>query len=85
MVASDRIIPEVDDAHQTVEHAVAAGAEVLMAVQDMFCGARYDKLLDPYGHEWGINQQVKVLTDTEEAEQAREYFAKHQSVHRAGT
>lgn len=80
-----RIMLEVDDAHQTVERAVAAGAEVLMAVQDMFWGARYGKLMDPYGHEWGINQQVKVLTDTEEADQAREYFAKQQSVHRAGT
>jgi PhnB protein len=71
-----RIMLEVDDADRAVERATAAGAKVLIAVQDMFWGARYGKLLDPYGHEWGINQQVEDLTDAEEVERARQYFSK---------
>ena len=71
-----RIMLQVDDADQTVERASAAGATVMMPVQDMFWGARYGKLLDPYGHEWGINQQVEELTEAEEAEKARQYFSK---------
>jgi PhnB protein len=71
-----RIMLQVDDADQTVERASAAGATVMMPVQDMFWGARYGKLLDPYGHEWGINQQVEELTEVEEAEKARQYFSK---------
>lgn len=74
-----RIILEVDDADQTVEQAVAAGAKVLRPVADMFWGARYGKLLDPYGHEWGINQQVKVLTASDEAEKGREFFARRRT------
>ena len=69
-----RLILEVDDADQMVDRAVAAGAKVLRPVADMFWGARYGKLLDPYGHEWGINQQVKVLTASDEAEKGREFF-----------
>ena len=70
-----RIMLEVDDADQTVARATTAGAKVLMAVQDMFWGARYGKLVDPYGHEWGINQQVSQPTEAEEAEKARDYFS----------
>jgi PhnB protein len=71
-----RINLEVDDADALVAQAVAAGARVLLPVQDMFWGARYGKLIDPYGHEWGINQQLKNLSPREEAEQAERFFAK---------
>jgi PhnB protein len=55
---SVRITLMVDDADATVERAVALGATVLMPVQDMFWGARYGKIIDPFGHEWGVNQVV---------------------------
>ena len=71
-----RIILEVDDADQAVERAVAAGATIMIAVADMFWGARYGKLIDPYGHEWGINQQVEQLTEAQEMEGAQHYFSK---------
>jgi PhnB protein len=71
-----RIMLEVDDADRTVAEAVAAGATVMIPVADMFWGARYGKLIDPFGHEWGINQQVKRVTEAEEAEGARHYFSK---------
>ena len=34
-----------------------------------------DKLVDPFGHEWGINQQLKEQTDEETQAAAGEYFA----------
>jgi|SRR5882672_9238023 len=60
-----RITLMVDDADRLVERAVAAGAHVLMPVQDMFWGGRYGKIVDPFGHEWGINQQLVELTPEE--------------------
>ncbi|PYQ48445.1 MAG: VOC family protein [Acidobacteria bacterium] len=70
-----RFILQVDDADAAVTRAVAAGARVLFPLQKMFWGGRYAKLVDPYGHEWGINEQVEQPTDAEEAEQARRYFS----------
>jgi PhnB protein len=67
---------EVDDADRAVEQAVAAGATIMIRVADMFWGARYGKLKDPYGHEWGINQQVEQLTEAQESEGAKRYFSK---------
>jgi len=55
---------------------VAAGARVLMPVQDLFWGARYGKIVDPFGHEWGINQQLKQQTDEETHAAAEEFFTK---------
>lgn len=71
-----RITLEVDNADQTVERAVAGGAHVLMPVADMFWGARYGRIVDPYGHEWGINQQLKEQSVEETEAQAEEFFAK---------
>ena len=68
-----RITLQVDDADAVVERAVARGARLLMPVQEMFWGARYGKFLDPFGHEWGINQQQKELSK-EEADAAAEEF-----------
>jgi PhnB protein len=69
-----RITLYVDNADKTVEQAVEAGARVLMPVQDMFWGGRYGKLLDPFGHEWGINQQRKEQTEAETQEAADKFF-----------
>lgn len=73
-----RITLEVDDADQIVERAVKAGARVVMPVQDMFWGARYGKIVDPFGHEWGINQQAEEMGKEETQAAADAYFAKRQ-------
>ena len=73
-----RITIEVEDADATVERAVAAGAKVLMPLQDLFWGARYGKILDPFGHEWGINQQLKEQSEEETQAAAEEFFAKEE-------
>jgi len=71
-----RITLQTDHADEVVQRAVARGATVLMPLQDMFWGARYGKIRDPYGHEWGINQQLKEQTEAETDAAAKEFFAK---------
>ena len=71
-----RITVMVDDADAVFARAVERGSTVLMAVTDMFWGARYGKLIDPYGHEWGVNQQLKEQTAEETQASADEFFAK---------
>jgi PhnB protein len=71
-----RITLLVDNADGVVERAVAAGARVTMPVQDMFWGGRYGKIVDPFGHEWGINQQIKDQSQEETLIAANEFFAK---------
>ena len=71
-----RITLQTDDADGVVERALARGASVLMPVADMFWGARYGKIVDPFGHEWGINQQVREQSPEETDTRAAEFFAK---------
>ena len=71
-----RITLQVDDADLIFERAVAAGARVNMPPQDMFWGARYGKFVDPFGHEWGINQQLREQSSAETQAKADELFAK---------
>ena len=52
------------------------GAKVLMPVQDMFWGARYGQIIDPFGHVWGVNQQTKDLSPEETEAAAEKFFAK---------
>ena len=65
----------VGDADDLVARAVAAGAHVSMPVQDMFWGARYGEIVDPFGHEWGINRQLKKQSHDETPDAAAEFFA----------
>jgi hypothetical protein len=39
----------------------------------------HGKIVDPFGHEWGINQQLKEQRDEETHAAADEYFAKRKS------
>jgi PhnB protein len=71
-----RITLQTDDAEGVVERAVARGARVLMPLADMFWGARYGKIVDPFGHEWGINQQLREQSPEETDARAAEFFAK---------
>jgi len=73
---SVRVTLLVDDADRIVQRAVERGARVLMPVEDMFWGARYGKILDPFGHEWGINQQLKEQSQEETEAAAAEFFGK---------
>jgi PhnB protein len=73
---SVRITLQTDNADAVVERALARGAKVLMPLQDMFWGARYGQIEDPFGHVWGINQQLTEPTEAETNAAAEEFFSK---------
>ncbi|HEU5236463.1 MAG TPA: VOC family protein [Pyrinomonadaceae bacterium] len=70
-----RIMLMTGDADAVVERAIARGAKVIMPVQDMFWGARYGQIVDPFGHQWGINQQLREQSEAETDEAAKAFFA----------
>lgn len=42
------------------QQAVAAGARVVMPLEDQFWGDRYGKLHDPFGHSWALSWKSKL-------------------------
>ena len=50
---------EFPDAEPAWQRATAAGAEVVMPLENMFWGAQYGKLRDPFGHVWSIGGPEK--------------------------
>lgn len=71
-----RIMMMTDNADEVVARAVARGAKIIMPVEDMFWGARYGQIVDPFGHQWGINQQLREQSEAETKAAAEEFFAK---------
>jgi PhnB protein len=55
----------VADVDASYARAVAAGATTQMPVTEMFWGARYGVLQDPFGHSWSIATQVRNLSHDE--------------------
>ncbi len=52
---------QVEDADALWQQAIAAGATVLMPLEDQFWGDRYGQIQDPYGHRWSIGAPVKAI------------------------
>jgi PhnB protein len=52
----------VDDADAWAERAVAAGAELVMPVQEQFWGDRYGVVVDPFGHSWALITPVREMS-----------------------
>ncbi len=49
----------VKDVDAAFARAVAAGASAVMPPQNMFWGDRYGKVIDPFGHHWGLATHVE--------------------------
>jgi len=60
----------VPDADKAFERAIAAGCTVKMPVSDMFWGDRYGKVVDPFGHVWGIATHQEDVSPEECAKRA---------------
>lgn len=54
-VTMHRYVPDCDAA---IARAVAAGAEVVLPIADMFWGDRFGKIREPFGHEWSIATHI---------------------------
>ncbi len=64
--------PVPDNMHTITPHlicAVAAGAKIIMPLENMFWGDRYGKIEDPFGHHWFIATHVRDVS-LKEAQQA---------------
>ena len=73
-----RITVNTEEPDAIFERAVARGARVIMPLEKMFWGAQYGKFVDPFGHEWGINQQLAEQTESETKAAAKEFFEKRE-------
>lgn len=60
--------------------ATAAGARIVMPLDNQFWGERYGQLIDPFGHHWSISQRIKMSKEEMEQKQraAMEMFAKNE-------
>lgn len=65
----------VPDADNVFNQAVAAGAQVIMPLQDQFWGDRYGQVQDPFGHKWSIAMRVKNMTRAEQDAAGKEAMA----------
>jgi PhnB protein len=55
----------VEDMDQTVERAIAAGAQVLIPPKNQFWGDRTAWILDPAGHVWTIASRIEETSEQE--------------------
>lgn len=65
----------VENADQTFERAVKAGAKVTLPLSNQFWGDRYGHLADPYGYRWSIAQHIEDVTPEEMKKRAEAMFA----------
>jgi PhnB protein len=65
----------VTDVDKAFERAVAAGAKVLFPLADQFWGDRYGKLVDPFGHVWGLATHKEDVPPDVMAERAKKMFS----------
>ena len=66
----------VRDVDAAFQRAVAAGAEGRMPPADMFWGDRYARIVDPFGHEWGLATHTEDVRPRELARRAAAFFAR---------
>jgi uncharacterized glyoxalase superfamily protein PhnB len=66
----------VEDVDKAFERAQSAGAQVKMAVEDMFWGDRFGTLTDPFGHEWSLATHIEDVPPEQMQERAEAFFSK---------
>lgn len=54
-----------EDVDSVYNRAVSMGAKVAMPLDNMFWGDRYGKVVDPFGHQWGVAQHVEDVAPDE--------------------
>lgn len=57
------------DVDRLWQSALAAGARVIMPLDNQFWGERYGQLADPFGHRWSLSMQVKMSREEMDAKQ----------------
>jgi PhnB protein len=65
----------VPDCDAVYNRAVAAGAQVVMPIADMFWGDRFSSIRDPFGCLWSIATHKEDVSPDEMEHRTREFFA----------
>jgi len=65
----------VRNCDRVYKRAVKAGATSVMEPADQFYGDRSAKVIDPFGHVWGINTHKEDVTPEELAERGKKWMA----------
>ncbi len=60
----------VKDADKAFAQAMSAGCTAIFPPSDMFWGDRYGKVMDPFGHVWGIATHIEEVSPEECAKRA---------------
>jgi PhnB protein len=55
----------VEDVDKVIERAVAAGAKIVLPVQNQFWGDRTGRIMDPAGHVWTIATRAEETSAAE--------------------
>jgi PhnB protein len=63
-----------DDVDAMWERAIAAGAEQVFPLELQFYGEKSGRLRDPFGHTWGLAQQVEEVGDEEMARRMASFY-----------
>ena len=66
-IALHLYLPDIDTVWS---RAVAAGARVVMPLDDMFWGERYGQLRDPFGNLWSISMRIPMSAREKEEKRA---------------
>ena len=65
----------VENADKAWKKAVAAGAQVVMPLENAFWGDRYGVLKDPFGQQWAISSQVEDVPPAEMKKRIKAMFS----------
>jgi len=65
----------VEDCDALFNRAVSAGATPKMPPTDMFWGDRYGKVVDPFGHGWGILTHREDVSEADMGRRAQEWMS----------
>ena len=65
-------VPDVDAAFK---RATDAGCKALMPPSDMFWGDRFGKVMDPFGHHWGLATHKEDVSPAEMRKRAEAFTA----------
>jgi PhnB protein len=65
----------VDDVDSVFQRAVQAGARSQVPVADMFWGDRFGRVIDPFGHPWGLATHKEDVAEPELERRAKAFYS----------
>ena len=66
-----------EDSDKVFKQALATGAQELKKMEDLFCGDRGGKIVDPFGHQWFIYTRKENISYEELKKRGEKTFRQH--------